>query len=386
MRGTSLDVVAAWKDVLLAAALARRAPRRAHPPGRDVGRPARAPLRGDRPPLLAAPPGLARRRGDAARPALRGSPPPDPGRGVLPRPAARADAGRAGGGSRCCSSASRSALALWGLADVYLVSLQWWRDSGVPGWFEEQLGLVYKGLSGLPENWVFNTGDEDNPIRRLVSTFLSPLATAYVLVIVLLYLVARRRTWWTVTAAVVAYAGLLWTHTRAAYLALALGLAVLALAQRRSFPVVLAAASIVVGRRVREGLPAHRPVDELHAGGARLPPRAGSAAPRCQRRPAQRRRRLHREPPPQPPRRPPRRRPPPAGIRARQRRRQRLADGGQGEGGRVDVHGDRRRHGHPRPARLLRLARRRARPRSGAAPPGSAPPGSRCSRSACRRT
>jgi O-Antigen ligase len=139
------------------------------------------------------------------------------------------------------------ALALWGLADVYLVSLQWWRESGVPGWFEEQLGLVYRGLSGLPENWVFNTGDENNPIRRLVSTFLSPLATGYVLVIVLLYLVARRRTWWTVAAALVAYAGLLWTHTRAAYLALALGLVVLAVAQRRWLPVVLAAASIVVG-------------------------------------------------------------------------------------------------------------------------------------------
>ena len=70
------------------------------------------------------------------------------------------------------------ALTAWGLADVYLVPLQWWRDSGVPGWFEEQLGLVYRGLSGLPENWVLNTGDEENPIRRLVSTFLSPLATA----------------------------------------------------------------------------------------------------------------------------------------------------------------------------------------------------------------
>jgi hypothetical protein len=139
------------------------------------------------------------------------------------------------------------ALTLWGLADVYLVSLQWWRDSGVPGWFGDQLGLTYRGLSGLPENWVFNTGDENNPIRRLVSGFLSPLATAYVLVIVLLYLVARRKTWWTVTAGLIAYAGLLWTHTRAAYLALALGLVVLAVAQRRLAPVALAVGSIVVG-------------------------------------------------------------------------------------------------------------------------------------------
>jgi hypothetical protein len=50
-----------------------------------------------------------------------------------------------------------------------------------------------------------------------------------------------------VAAAGVAYVGLLWTHTRAAYLALALGLVVLAVAQRRALPVVLAVASLVVG-------------------------------------------------------------------------------------------------------------------------------------------
>jgi O-antigen ligase len=117
----------------------------------------------------------------------------------------------------------------------------------VPGWYEDQLGLVYRGLSGLPENWVLNTGDEQHPLRRLVSTFLSPLATGYLLVIVLLYLASRRWTWWTAVAAAVAYAGLLWTHTRAAYLALALGLVVLAFAQRRVLPVALAAASLVIG-------------------------------------------------------------------------------------------------------------------------------------------
>ena len=76
-------------------------------------------------------------------------------------------------------------LALWGLVDVYAVPLQWWRDSGVPGWYGDQLGLTYRGLSGLPENWVLNTGDEENPVRRLVSMLLSPLATSYVLVVVL---------------------------------------------------------------------------------------------------------------------------------------------------------------------------------------------------------
>ena len=130
------------------------------------------------------------------------------------------------------------ALAAWGIVDAYLVPLQWWRDSGVPGWFEEQLGLVVPralrpaGELGA-EHGRRGQPDQAGSCRR--SSARSP--RRYVLVIVLLFLVARRRTWWTVAAAAVAYAGLLWTHTRAAYLALAVGLVVLAVAQRRLLPV-----------------------------------------------------------------------------------------------------------------------------------------------------
>jgi hypothetical protein len=139
-----------------------------------------------------------------------------------------------------------AALAVWAVVDVYAVPLQWWRDSGVPGWYREQLGLAYDCLSGLPENWIFNTGDETRPLRRAVVTFLSPLATAYVLVVVLLALAARRPTRLTVAAGCLAYAGLLWTHTRSALAALVVGLLVLAVAQRRSAPAVLAGASVAV--------------------------------------------------------------------------------------------------------------------------------------------
>ena len=135
-------------------------------------------------------------------------------------------------------------LAAWGLVDVYLVPLQSWRDSGVPDWFHEQLGLTYRCLSYLPENWILNT-DEESPVRRLVSTFLSPLATAYMLVVACLLLAAVRPRRWTVAAAALAYAGLLWTHTRAAFIALPAGLLVLA-ALRRSVPLAgLAAGSVV---------------------------------------------------------------------------------------------------------------------------------------------
>ena len=143
---------------------------------------------------------------------------------------------------------SAVAVAVVGIADLAFISLQAWRESGVPGWFGEQLGLDYEGLSGLPENWVYNTGDEDNPIRRLVSTFLSPLASAYVLVVALIYVLSRPFRWWWGLLALLLYVALLYTHTRAALAALAFGLVVLALAQRRIAPAVLARR---VGRRRR---------------------------------------------------------------------------------------------------------------------------------------
>ena len=130
--------------------------------------------------------------------------------------------------------ATAFAVAAFGLVDVYAVSLQWWRDSAAD-WFTHQLGFDYLGLSGLPENFVYNTGDEQ-PLRRLVSTFLSPLATSYLLVIGSLVAAAwimlerlrgRMLALWLLLVTVL-FAGLLWTHSRSSYLALALGLAVLA--------------------------------------------------------------------------------------------------------------------------------------------------------------
>ena len=135
-------------------------------------------------------------------------------------------------------------VALLGLVDVGLVSLQAWRESGVPSWYGDQLGLEYRGLSGLPENWVYNTGDEQNPIRRLVSTFLSPLASAYAIVVALIYVASRPLRWWWALVAALLYVGLLYTHTRAAFAALAVGLVILGVVQRRLAPVVLGIASV----------------------------------------------------------------------------------------------------------------------------------------------
>ena len=135
-------------------------------------------------------------------------------------------------------------VAVVGLVDVAVVSLQAWRDSGVPSWYGDQLGLEYRGLSGLPENWVYNTGDEENPIRRLVSTFLSPLASAYAIVVALIFVASRHLHWWWALVAAPLFVGLLYTHTRAAFAALAVGLVLLGLVQRRVAPAVLGVASV----------------------------------------------------------------------------------------------------------------------------------------------
>ncbi len=137
-------------------------------------------------------------------------------------------------------------VAVIGLIDLALIPLQAWRDSGVPTWYSEQLGLNYKGLSGLPENWVYNTGEETNPIRRLVSTFLSPLASSYAFVVALVYVVSRPFRWSLGLLALLLFVGLLYTHTRAAVAALAVGLLLLGLAQRRVAPVAVAVASVAI--------------------------------------------------------------------------------------------------------------------------------------------
>jgi O-antigen ligase len=132
-------------------------------------------------------------------------------------------------------------VAAWGLLDIYTVSLQTWRDSGVPGWYREQLGLDYgKGLSGLPENFVYNPGDE-RPLRRLVSTFLSPLATAYMLLAALLLAATWGRTRWLPAVTALLAVGLLFTYSRTTIAALAVGLVALAYGLRQWWPVVAAA-------------------------------------------------------------------------------------------------------------------------------------------------
>src|SRR5437764_3996511 len=134
-----------------------------------------------------------------------------------------------------------------GLLDDFLVPISWWRNSAVVDYFHRQLGYHYNGTGGLPENFIYNTGSEDHFLRRLVSVFLGPLASAYLFVAALLLATAlwRRVRWLALLGALVA-AGLLFTFSRSSLLALAAGLFVLAFSGRRRWPVAAAVATIAV--------------------------------------------------------------------------------------------------------------------------------------------
>jgi len=135
-------------------------------------------------------------------------------------------------------------VAAWGLVDAYAIPISWWRSNGTVQYFHKHLGYEYHGTGGLPENFIYNVGNNEPFLRRLVSTFLSPLASGYLFVVALLAATVRRRV--AVALAVVAGAGLLWTFSRSSLVALAVGLVVLALLRRRVHEAGLAVVVVAV--------------------------------------------------------------------------------------------------------------------------------------------
>ncbi len=141
-----------------------------------------------------------------------------------------------------------AAVAVLGLLDDFFIPISWWRDSAVVDYFHKHLGYDYHGTGGLPENFVFNNGgDAHGFCRRLVSTFLGPLASAYMFVVALLLGAAfLRRPRILVPLSAAIFAGLLFTFSRSALLALAAGLVVLGFVTRRWWPVAAAVATLAV--------------------------------------------------------------------------------------------------------------------------------------------
>jgi hypothetical protein len=139
------------------------------------------------------------------------------------------------------------AVALVGLVDDFFVPISWWRDSAVVDYFHKQLGYDYKGTGGLPENFIYNTGSDVHFLRRLVSVFLGPLASAYCFVTALLVAaVLPRRPRVLVPLCTLIAVALLFTFSRSSLLALAAGLVVLAYLLRRWWPLAAAVATLAV--------------------------------------------------------------------------------------------------------------------------------------------
>jgi hypothetical protein len=171
--------------------------------------------------------------------------------------------------------ATAAVVAAYGLVDVYAVPLSWWRESA--GWFRHQLGLNYgPSLSHLPQNFVYNAGN-DVVFRRLTSTFLSPLATAYLLVVAMFFIPLRRR--WGLPLAALLFAAILWTHTRAAVIALAAGLVVLGLHRRRVQLLGCAAVVVVVAFAFVKGYDHVAPRTQFTAAERVVQERGGAKSP-----------------------------------------------------------------------------------------------------------
>ena len=54
--------------------------------------------------------------------------------------------------------ATAAAIAVLGVVEAYTVSIDTWEDADVPAYFAEQLGFEHHGPRGLPENFVFCGG------------------------------------------------------------------------------------------------------------------------------------------------------------------------------------------------------------------------------------
>ena len=129
-----------------------------------------------------------------------------------------------------------------GIAEEYTVSVAQWHRIGAGRFYTDQLEFpTLHGPGGLPENFVFNSAEGLH--RRVVSFFLSPLASAYFFVVAIALAAAsafedRRRRAVLLGASTLAFVGLLFTFTRSALAALPLGLLLLAFTTRRRIVLV----------------------------------------------------------------------------------------------------------------------------------------------------
>jgi len=140
----------------------------------------------------------------------------------------------------------------FGLVDLWFVPTRTWLDWGV-NQFSAFLGFTYSGPRGLPENF-FQTAGPELYLRRMVSTYLSPLGIAYTgllafpIGVVLLDSSSKRSRAQTLAILAMAFllAGILFSVTRLALFALIGEVVLLALIIRRPWLYVSAPLLIAV--------------------------------------------------------------------------------------------------------------------------------------------
>jgi hypothetical protein len=132
----------------------------------------------------------------------------------------------------------------FGLIELWLVPTRTWLDWGVNG-FSAWLGFQYQGPGGLPENF-FQTLSPYAYLRRMVSTYISPLGIAYTGLLVFPMAVvlldrqpAGKRRVVAATALILVVVGILFCVTRLAMFLLVGEAALMALLLRRRWTYVL---------------------------------------------------------------------------------------------------------------------------------------------------
>ena len=241
------------------------------------------------------------------------------------------------------------------------------------------------GLSHLPQNFVYNAGD-NVVFRRLTSTFLSPLATAYLLVVAMFFIplldgaggfrsacCCSPRSWWTHTRAAGDRSRL-----RASSCSRSSGAACSFLGW--------AAVVVLVAFGFVKGYDHFAPRTHFTAAEQVVQERNGSGSPNVSHDPTAAGESSTSEHLVEPARRREDGAEASVGLRARQCGGDCASDSRDDRGGRVDLHGARGRDRAPRRARLHRLGRCRCCAECSGATRGSELRSLRCSCSDCRRT
>jgi len=152
---------------------------------------------------------------------------------------------------------------LFGLVELWFVPTTAWLDWGV-NQLSDWLGFSYNGPRGLPANF-FQTTAEGFLLRRMVSTYVSPLGIAYaglviipVAVALLLSVKGRRERWLAWIATLLIVSGVLFSLTRLALVMMVAEFLILAaLSRRRSLlyltPVVALGALFMIFQYVDVG-------------------------------------------------------------------------------------------------------------------------------------